>query len=672
MVHSASALSLKQLLITALLVAVSLAFAAQEPGVAAAGQATTSQSSGILKVVSREVVVDVVVTGRKMQPVRGLTAKDFEILEDGKPQRIVSFTVHELLPPPTGLPKMPRPPESVYGNFDPVPPNSPLNVILIDLENTPRLDVPYVRDQISQFLRVQPEEARYAIFVMGGGMLSMIQGFTSDKTKLIAALNMKELFSLNFAQSVDPFTFRGAGIAPEAMFDSELSGAAAPWNAAGAPGVLTGSANIQAEQKYGNASSVLPPVSPEAHALLAAQEEFSNREQVGDTASELAQLSGFLRGLPGRKNLLWFSGSFPIAYNNLLHVSNAVRTAEELERRQNNQRQNGPVAPPDYSAGTGAVTVNNGSAVENLGRLLAGSRTSVFAIDARGLETISPNDAAGRAALAEQYAEQTTLETLAKETGGRAFYNTNGFKEALASALNEGTDYYTLSYSPTNSHFDGGWRNIRVILRNHAAGQVHLAYERGYFATSINGMGEDTLNSLDFTLQHGAPPAQQIYFWASVQPIGAPYPAPLKPVQITASSSTSVGKPRPRPSKSRPGILQNYEIGYSVVPSMIRFDALGPDKYSANLEFAVRGYDSTGRETAHYTGKANGNISQASFLTIKQRGLRLSQKLALPTETTWLRLAVYDSLSGRVGSLEVRLTPPSIRKTPKATAPAAP
>jgi hypothetical protein len=47
----------------------------------------------------RVVLVDVVVTSGKGDPVTGLHQQDFEVLEDGKPQTIASFTEHQAAPP---------------------------------------------------------------------------------------------------------------------------------------------------------------------------------------------------------------------------------------------------------------------------------------------------------------------------------------------------------------------------------------------------------------------------------------------------------------------------------------------------------------------------------------------------------------------------------------------
>ena len=43
----------------------------------------------------RRVIVDVVVRDSDHRAVHGLTAKDFEVTEDGRPQNVLSFDVHE-------------------------------------------------------------------------------------------------------------------------------------------------------------------------------------------------------------------------------------------------------------------------------------------------------------------------------------------------------------------------------------------------------------------------------------------------------------------------------------------------------------------------------------------------------------------------------------------------
>jgi hypothetical protein len=56
------------------------------------------------------------------------------------------------------------------------------------------------------------------------------------------------------------------------------------------------------------------------------------------------------------------------------------------------------------------------------------------------------------------------MDELAKDTGGEAIYNTNGLNDAVNRVLNDGTHYYTLTYTPTNKKMDSRLRHIEVTL----------------------------------------------------------------------------------------------------------------------------------------------------------------------------------------------------------------
>lgn len=96
------------------------------------------------------VLVDVVVTDSKDEPVTGLDKKDFEILEDGKPQTISVFEEHKgvRIKPP----KLPPMPPDVYTNFPPIKTTDSVNVLLLDALNTQVADQSYVRSQLTRYL----------------------------------------------------------------------------------------------------------------------------------------------------------------------------------------------------------------------------------------------------------------------------------------------------------------------------------------------------------------------------------------------------------------------------------------------------------------------------------------------------------------------------------------
>ena len=58
------------------------------------------------------------------------------------------------------------------------------------------------------------------------------------------------------------------------------------------------------------------------------------------------------------------------------------------------------------------------------------------------------------------------MQSLANETGGEAFVNTNGFSDALNKVIREGSQYFTLAYRPSNGSMHGEYRTIKVVVND--------------------------------------------------------------------------------------------------------------------------------------------------------------------------------------------------------------
>lgn len=76
-------------------------------------------------------------------------------------------------------------------------------------------------------------------------------------------------------------------------------------------------------------------------------------------------------------------------------------------------------------------------------------------------------------------AEHATMDKIAEDFRGHAFYDTDGLRKAISSGIDDGANYYSLSYSPTNKKFDGSLRKIRVVIRHSG---YHLSYRHDYVA----------------------------------------------------------------------------------------------------------------------------------------------------------------------------------------------
>lgn len=149
---------------------------------------TLPKSTTSFKSESEIVLVDVVVTDSKDNPVSDLRQSDFQVREDGIPQSISFFEEHK----GAGLAPVkisPMPPH-VFTNFEPVQLGDGANVLLLDWLNTQPQDQASVRTEVTKYLQSLPSGTRLAIFTLGSG-LHMVQGFTSSLTGLQAALNAK-------------------------------------------------------------------------------------------------------------------------------------------------------------------------------------------------------------------------------------------------------------------------------------------------------------------------------------------------------------------------------------------------------------------------------------------------------------------------------------------------
>jgi hypothetical protein len=197
-------------------------------------------------------------------------------------------------------------------------------------------------------------------------------------------------------------------------------------------------------------------------------------KRVAMTLEALSSIARYLAGVPGRKNLIWFASSFPVTVfpnfhqreqmsDNRISISQVKKTADLL------------------TASKVAVYPINAEGMANDHEMTADHCIS------QGVETNCPDSVGVGAELmgniatekAERANEQITMAKLAEDTGGKAFYNTNDLDGAMEHAIEDGSHYYTISYTPTNKKMDGNYRKVEVKL---TTGKYKLAYRRGYNA----------------------------------------------------------------------------------------------------------------------------------------------------------------------------------------------
>lgn len=582
-----------------------------------------AQSGVTLHANTRLVVLDVVVTDSHQNPVHNLTASDFTVLEKKAPQQIRNFEEHTAISAAEAAKAAPMPtlPRGIFTNYAPVAPGSAVNVLLLDALNTPMLDQAYVRYQLKQYLNHAQPGVRITIFGLTT-RLDMLQGFTSNPEILKAFINKKLPRGSPLLEDQV-----GGGGEPESVSDT-LSNF-------GDPNTEALIANLQQFE--------------------AEQQSFKIQMRTRYTLDAMNQLARYLSGIPGRKNLIWFSGSFPL-----------------------NIMPNGDLSDPF------AAVASSEAEFRETANLLTLSQVAVYPVDARGLMT-SPlfsaansgsryarNPAAfGRdqAKFLQQTAEEhMTMDQMAEATGGRAFYNTNGLSQAVAKAIDSGSNYYTIAYSPANTKWDGSFRRIEIRLNQSG---YTLAYRRGYYAVAPGQKEADpatvaanapfAYDAMHTAMMRGAPDPTEIIFKARVLPL----------------TSQPEDKPAPgnalNPKIQTKGPYLRYVIDIAADPRSIL--ALSAGNYQGAVQFLTYVYDRDGNIINLVDNRTRANLTPAAFAESLRTGLHWQQQISVPSKGSYfLRIGIHDLTENRVGAIEVPIAAvknlPSFAATSEAASPA--
>jgi VWFA-related protein len=587
------------------------------------GQTTpaTPDSGTTIRTSSDLVVVDVVASDSQQNPVRQLTAADFTVLEDGKPQAVKIFEEHRTQPL-APLPPGPKLDPGVFTNYSVAPVNGALNILLLDKVNTPMDAQTVVRDQVLKYLKEVPPGTRIAIFSLTTE-LKLLQGFTTNPEVLRALVEGKK-------------GNQGASPLMNNAMEGDQAGADDPM--------------------YNMISDTLGN-DPSAAMILENLQEFEVEQQSFQlqlraryTLDALNQLARYMSVLPGRKNLIWFSGSFPIS----IMPDPDIMTAAAI------QGSAGGAFTPNVFAGVASMEDEFRQTVD----LLARGQVAVYPIDARGLMTAPMYNAtqsgsttirkpSGFANANTKFVEQTaeehgTMEEMAQATGGRAFVNTNGLKEAVEKAIESGSNYYTIAYTPTNGKWNGDYRKIQVKLDRPG---VTLAYRHGYFADDPNASGhnkqaQDTkpdpgqYNALRAAMTHGGPDPTELIFAAKVLP--------------TSAENETALVPGNQAGKKVSGPYRRFAVTFAANPKEVSWTTMPDGTHRCALEFMTIVYDGNGTPINAQFNGVRASIPEARFAAVQRGNVNYIQQISVPVKGEYyLRIGIRDDDADHVGTVEL-------------------
>lgn len=512
------------------------------------------------------VIVDVSVTDSHHQPIHNLKASDFVVLEDNVSQNIKTFEEHAYVPGPATSVQQAALPPGVFTNLSPVPSKGTLNVLLLDTLNTPLEDQAFVRNQIRQYLKKAPSGTRIAIFGLAT-RLYLLQGFTSNPEILKAAVDRKG------SSKSSP------------LLDDPVGG---------------GNGSVSVSQGFDDAFGNLGDpevarITGELQQFEAEQQSYQLQLRAKYTLDSLNQLARYLSNLQGRKNLIWFSGSFPV---NILPDGSLNRPFAVVASSENEFRQ----------------TTN----------LLSRSQVVVYPVDARGLKTSETLNAS--TFTTSRYARQdfsafgkdetkssdeldnehSTMLRMAEQTGGHAYINRNDLSQAVSDVTEKGANYYTIGYSPANTNWDGRYRKIQVRTPQNG---FTLTYRRGYFADDPQAAYRSSSSS------SGA---------AATQPINSYNPM---------RAAMMHGAPDPR---------------------QIRFTQSADGNYAGQIQFVTYVYDHDGQLITRAGNEVHTNLPREGYVALFRGGLHFVQQISVPDKGDYyFRIGVHDMDGDHAGAVEL-------------------
>jgi VWFA-related protein len=374
---------------------------------------------------TRLVQVDVVVKA-KDKPVQGLTKDNFQIFDNGKLQQIAVFSVRDIsAPPPRVVPLV----KGVVTNRPQSQGTEPVSatVILLDGVNSYPEDLAFARGQILKYLDGTSRHEMVALYALTS-TVKVVQDFTDNREVLKVAMK------------------RYAASLSKNLQDGE-------------DGLLAGLDDNSAK---------------------AARE--ANFKGQADSMSVFQVLAYHLKGLPGRKKLIWIGSAMPLTV-----TQEYTRNGIVVHEFTNNSEQ--ILAPI---------------------KLLNDANVAVYPVDPRGGKICLPP----QACMADP--NLTTMLRFAESTGGKAFYIDNDVGAGIDEAFADTDVTYTLGFYPLDQGRGGSEHAISVKV-NHNGEDVR--YRRNYITEAtapltdtvrkgtLNAWVKGPLNATEIPIQAAAVPA---------------------------------------------------------------------------------------------------------------------------------------------------------------------
>jgi VWFA-related protein len=411
---------------------------------------------------ARLVLSDVVVTGTDDQLVANLSANELEVLVDGKPVPLAFFRLVSVEPATAvekEVPAAPPPPQAPRQAEFAAPSASRCIMVVLDLGSISADSMQSLKQGVADFLRGGLLPSDRLMLVTIGRTIEVRQEFTGDPEKIVAALDQ-----------INPQAFGQDSQASLARLIDRLESVVgmSPEGADTALLIDTGKSYITGLEN-----------------------------QVHHVATCLGALTRSLASLPGRKQLVLYSGGYPLDADIL--VPEVIKDVyPRIDPRD--------VSSGIWSAHRERLTNYFHTIVDQANR----SQVSFYTIDVRGLiaqggaggATVRSSVSLLRRGRYSNYlrsdiaAPQDFLSVVAADTGGTSYINTNDMQRVVRRALQDARAYYLVGFQPPSGGKAGQYHKLEVRVRR--TGSKVSARQGYYELDDAEVVRRDFMNALRF------------------------------------------------------------------------------------------------------------------------------------------------------------------------------
>jgi len=297
-----------------------------------------------------------------------------------------------------------------------------------------------------------------------------------------------------------------------------------------------------------------------------------------------------------------------------------------------------------FSSGMDRTGIENQSELRAAVNAAVRSNLAIYTTDLRGLQAIVAGGEAQNAslrgtsaysgqsminALNSNFTTQETLVTLASDTGGRAFLDSNDFSQVFKGVQQDTSTYYLLGYHSTNPARDGRYRRITVKM---SVPDVKVDYRRGYYAPA------------DF--QHSTKEDKEVQLQ---QELASELPATDVPLYLsTAYFRVEANK-------------FFIPISLAVPGSQIPFTH-SSDRDKATLDVIGMVLDSEHHPVTRIRDTVK--LAVDTLSEVRKKNVQYDTGLSLPPGKYHFKFVVRENQTGRMGSFETDLDVPDLKSQP--------